>query len=238
MNTKASSKDFFSIIQSRLDGRVCVDIGIRIILGIFFAFSAGAYGQNALREIQQLHETGFNLATFSKGLAIFAVSLYSLTIACLYVVRSRPTNKFAGWWPCLAALLGGFMGMGLLFFKPSTELPIILQILASLLVLLGNGLTAYILTCLGRSFSILPESRKLVVSGPYKRIRHPLYLVEALATVGALINFWSIGAILLVSVQFIFQFVRMHYEEKVLSAQFPEYQEYAQRTFRLIPGIY
>jgi len=39
-------------------------------------------------------------------------------------------------------------------------------------------------------------------------------------------------------VHFFFQVRRMVNEEKVLSATFPEYREYAQRTPRMIPGVW
>lgn len=215
-----------------------LDRGVRLILALFFAFSAGVYGQNAIHELHHLEVSQFNFATLSNGLAICAVSLYSLTIACLYVMRHRPTNKFAGWWPSFSALLGGFLGMGLILFPQRHDLSLPIQILGSLLVFIGMGLTAVILTQLGRSFSILPESRKLVMRGAYKYMRHPLYLVEAIATFGMLINFWSLGAVVLVTTQFLFQFVRMHFEEKVLCENFPEYKDYASHTARLIPGLY
>jgi protein-S-isoprenylcysteine O-methyltransferase Ste14 len=38
--------------------------------------------------------------------------------------------------------------------------------------------------------------------------------------------------------QFALQLARIRYEERVLRATFPEYDEYAKRTWRLIPGIY
>ena len=34
------------------------------------------------------------------------------------------------------------------------------------------------------------------------------------------------------------QLTRMHYEERALTAAFPEYTTYAARTKRFIPGIY
>ena len=91
---------------------------------------------------------------------------------------------------------------------------------------------------LGRSFSILPEGRELVTGGPYRFIRHPLYLAEAFATIGAMIHFLSPAAVALVAAQFLLQFARMHYEEKVLRETFPDYVKYSRRTARLIPGIY
>jgi protein-S-isoprenylcysteine O-methyltransferase Ste14 len=41
-----------------------------------------------------------------------------------------------------------------------------------------------------------------------------------------------------VAAQFAVQLWRMHEEEKVLEAQFPEYSEYRARTARLVPGVY
>ena len=35
-----------------------------------------------------------------------------------------------------------------------------------------------------------------------------------------------------------FQLLRIHYEEKVLAAAFPEYRSYAAGRARLIPGVY
>jgi protein-S-isoprenylcysteine O-methyltransferase Ste14 len=69
-------------------------------------------------------------------------------------------------------------------------------------------------------------------------VRHPLYLAEAVAALGALINFLSAWALVLVAVQIALQMVRIHYEERVLRETFPEYESYARRTARLIPGVY
>ncbi|MGB9153552.1 MAG: isoprenylcysteine carboxylmethyltransferase family protein [Alphaproteobacteria bacterium] len=69
-------------------------------------------------------------------------------------------------------------------------------------------------------------------------VRHPLYLAEAIAALGVVINFLSPWALILVAVQLALQIVRIHYEEKVLKENFPEYEEYAKKTWRLIPGIY
>jgi len=224
--------------KAKVDSSLLIDYIIRAALGVFFAFSAGIYYRNALAAFHSAATDDLNAASLSLGFSIFASALYTMMIACLYILRHRPINKFVGIWPSVAAVLGGFLMFGLVWFPPRTDLPIEWQVIGSCLILVGNVFAAYVLTKLGRSFSILPEGRALVVIGPYKIIRHPLYAAEVISSLGTMILFLSVGAISLVVLQTVLQFVRMHYEEKVLSQTFPEYKAYAKRTWRLIPGIY
>ena len=224
-------------MQSQTEHRA-IDLAIRALLSLTFAFSAGVCFKNAIHLLQSVDPGQIDLHMLGRALSVLAIGLYTLMIGCLYVLRLRPASRAAGAWPCAAAILGGFLMSGLLLLNPRGDLPFAAQIAACLLVLVGNGFAILILLRLGRSFSILPESRKLVTSGPYKIVRHPLYLAEAVATLGALINFLSIWALALVAVQITLQLVRIHYEERVLRETFPEYDDYARRTARLIPGVY
>jgi protein-S-isoprenylcysteine O-methyltransferase Ste14 len=69
-------------------------------------------------------------------------------------------------------------------------------------------------------------------------VRHPLYLTEEIAVIGLFIQFASAWAILLLALQIGFQLRRMHNEERVLTANYPEYGVYRQTTARLIPRVY
>jgi protein-S-isoprenylcysteine O-methyltransferase Ste14 len=90
---------------------------------------------------------------------------------------------------------------------------------------------------LGKSFSIMPEARKLVTSGPYAYARHPLYAVEIITIIGTAVQFtppWSwIIALIVVGLLW----VRSNYEEQVLEAAYPEYGAYRAKTARFIPGV-
>ena len=56
--------------------------------------------------------------------------------------------------------------------------------LASVLIFLGDVIAFWALLYLRRSFSIMAEVRDLQLRGPYRWIRHPMYLGEILATLG------------------------------------------------------
>jgi diacylglycerol kinase len=109
---------------------------------------------------------------------------------------------------------------------------------AGAVLLAGNYLCVVALLHLGRSISIMAEARKLVTGGPYAVVRHPLYLAEQIAIVGVFLQFLSWQAALILLLHFVFQVRRMINEERVLADSFAEYGDYAERTSRLIPGIW
>jgi hypothetical protein len=68
-------------------------------------------------------------------------------------------------------------------------------------------------------------------------VRHPVYVAEAIGTIGMTIGHWSLAAICLAAAQTALQLIRVRYEERVLSDEFPEYAEYAKTTPRFIPKL-
>jgi len=107
-------------------------------------------------------------------------------------------------------------------------------------LMLGAGLLFAIASVafLGRCFGVLPDVRGLVTRGPYRLVRHPLYLGELTAALGIVIGAqrWA-PALAAWLVCLGLQLVRTRYEERSLRAEFPEYAPYADRTKRLIPGL-
>ena len=186
-----------------------------------------------VREWQALEATRGTLAVT----AHVATMLFLALIAAMTLARRRPVRKAEGWLPRGAALAGVLLLYALLLLPRAAPEP--LWDGASLaLVLAGSGLCSIALLQLGRSLSVMPEARRLVTAGLYARIRHPLYLAEAIAALGALLQYRSGAALALVAVQFGVQLWRMQEEEKVLLAAFPDYAPYRARTARLIPGVY
>ena len=76
----------------------------------------------------------------------------------------------------------------------------------------------------------MAESRQLVTSGPYRFVRHPIYAAEEIAAIGIFMQFASVWTALLLAAQIAFQLRRMHNEEAVLRASFPQYEAYRRST--------
>jgi protein-S-isoprenylcysteine O-methyltransferase Ste14 len=162
---------------------------------------------------------------------------FVILLAIMAVVRGRATGKARGVEPRISALVGTFLVYAVVLF-PRRELSVGGEIAATALILLGTTLAAYVLTQLGRSFSVMAETRRLVTTGVYRIVRHPLYVAEEIAAIGLVIQFLSYWTLLLLAVHIGFQLRRMRNEEVVLIRTFPEYDAYRAKTARLIPGIY
>jgi protein-S-isoprenylcysteine O-methyltransferase Ste14 len=90
---------------------------------------------------------------------------------------------------------------------------------------------------LGRCFGVLPEARGLVTRGPYRFVRHPVYLGEIGACVGLAIAAPALANAAALALLVAAQSVRMRLEERALTRAFPDYVKYAAQTPRLVPRL-
>jgi protein-S-isoprenylcysteine O-methyltransferase Ste14 len=112
-----------------------------------------------------------------------------------------------------------------------------LVLVADIVATVGLAYSVWGLAYLRRSFSIIPEARRLVTGGPYSLSRHPVYLGEIVTAIGvnlATAGLWGALAI----VYFITcELLRIRFEERVLAQAFPdEYPAYARRVSRYLPN--
>ena len=179
------------------------------------------------RGTQQYIDIASHLATF-----IFLVLVLTLTL-----LRYKPKETAQGWEPRVSALLGTFLSLSLVAL-PIMDLGPTIRIVAIAFVLIGTLLSIYALAWLGQSFSIFAQARQLVTAGPYTVVRHPLYVCEQIAMIGIVLLCFSPWAIVIATVQWMFQLRRMTNEERVLKATFPEYATYAAKTPKIIPRLF
>jgi protein-S-isoprenylcysteine O-methyltransferase Ste14 len=86
----------------------------------------------------------------------------------------------------------------------------------------------------------IEEDHRLITTGVFRHIRHPIYSGGVLGVVGFYVAFRSVVMLALVStLYFIVIRHRLNFEEEMLVEEFgDEYREYMARTKRLIPYIY
>jgi protein-S-isoprenylcysteine O-methyltransferase Ste14 len=89
--------------------------------------------------------------------------------------------------------------------------------LGLMLVLLGACLGFASLLSLGRWFGVWPAFRGLATRGPYRLVRHPMYLAYVLGDIGYNLYEYNLGTVLLVIAGWSSLFYRIRAEERILS---------------------
>ncbi|HKB95649.1 MAG TPA: isoprenylcysteine carboxylmethyltransferase family protein [Rhizomicrobium sp.] len=168
--------------------------------------------------------------------SLLAAAAFDLLLVYLLLVRDRPVARSKGVMPRFFGFAGTFMGIGILQL-PVAPLSLPMQMLAAALIGFGSLGSFLVLWRLGKSFSIMPEARKLVTSGPYAHARHPLYAVEMITIMGTALQFAAPWSWVIALVVLALLWIRSHFEEQVLAENFPEYAAYRTRTKRFIPGV-
>jgi protein-S-isoprenylcysteine O-methyltransferase Ste14 len=168
------------------------------------------------------------------GLATLAVAV----VAMIHATLRRPSREEGSAsrylrWTVLLPATALFLGVGFALWRP---LPLLLSAAVRLAVLLlgtsiflaGLGLYLWGMATLGAMFAPstgfgvrLQAEHRLVTSGPFSRVRHPMYLAVILSFFGGLLLFrtWTM---LVFAVCMLGLVVRARREEALLAAEFGE----------------
>jgi protein-S-isoprenylcysteine O-methyltransferase Ste14 len=171
------------------------------------------------------------------GVLILPGLVQELLIAVSFLVRGRARSAAPGWTSRAVAYVNSFLVMVFILLaarvRPEWLRPTpneALRWAGAVLWLAGAVLCIWPLWSLRRSFSLEPEARTLVTSGPYRLARHPIYTVYLLINAGILLRHLTLPFDLVLAVWVALLLVRIRYEEGVLMAAFPEYPEYRRRV--------
>jgi protein-S-isoprenylcysteine O-methyltransferase Ste14 len=106
------------------------------------------------------------------------------------------------------------------------------------LVMLGACLSFASLLSLGRWFGVWPALRGLETRGPYRFVRHPMYLGYVLADIGYNLYEYNFGTVLLVISGWASLIYRIRAEERMLSQDAGWSSYVASVRYRLLPGLW
>jgi protein-S-isoprenylcysteine O-methyltransferase Ste14 len=112
------------------------------------------------------------------------------------------------------------------------------QALADVLLTCGMIWAVWSLRYLDRNLSVLAQARDVVVRGPYRWMRHPLYVGELVSLFGLCIAANSYPALALWIAMCGLQIYRAVREEQVLLQACPAYRSYQSRTAALLPRVW
>jgi len=111
-------------------------------------------------------------------------------------------------------------------------------LLAALFMIGGIALQIFAKLALRFSFGVAPANRGLIVSGPYRFVRHPIYLAYFMSEVGFLLLNPTLWNLSLYVISLALQLARIQAEERLLSRD-PAFAAFRDKVrFRLLPGLW
>jgi len=138
-------------------------------------------------------------------------------------------------------LIAGFLIPGFDFRYQWSNIPVFVVLLADALVLTGYAVFLFVMKAnsfLSRTVEVEQEQR-LITTGPYSLVRHPMYfgvLLMFLFAPVALGSWWALFPFIPMPVILILRIIS---EERVLQENLPGYGDYMKKVpFRMIPGLW
>jgi protein-S-isoprenylcysteine O-methyltransferase Ste14 len=142
----------------------------------------------------------------------------------------------------VAALIW-FLAIGLDWRYHASGIPAALQALGWAMLLISTGFIMWVMR--ENSFAApvvklqTERGHRVVSSGPYAFVRHPMYSGSILFFVGAALLLGSWWGVVLSPLFAVLFGIRSGIEERTLLAGLPDYADYAARVrYRLVPGLW
>lgn len=128
-----------------------------------------------------------------------------------------------------------FTELGRRFVKPDAQISAI----GVAITALGVGLAIWARWHLGENWSAtvtVKAGHELIVSGPYRAVRHPIYTGMLTAMAGTALALGEIRGLIASGITIVAFYFKARKEERYMTSEFGEtYRAYAQRTGMLVP---
>jgi len=152
------------------------------------------------------------------GIAIVILFPVEIFIVILYIINPA--------WLSLAFLM----------------VPELLRWIGLILTIVTIPIVVWVHQTLGRAYSYALETKSeqsLITSGPFSRMRHPLYSAHNIFNLGMILLTLNIPLIIFAIFGIPLTYARMRDEERMMVEQFgEEYEEYIHRTGRIFPRLF
>jgi len=149
--------------------------------------------------------------------------------------KNQNHSPFIAW----SLVLIQFTSAAYLFLSGSVIAVAPLLVLLQVLGLL-TGVWAILSMRIG-NFNITPNIKsgsKLIMSGPYRYIRHPMYAALLMLTLAIVVDSFSIQKMIAWLILLTDLLIKLSYEERLLRKEREAYAVYATKTKRLLPFIF
>jgi len=256
-----------TLAKLKRDGAPIVVFGAIVSAKIYSLWSYVTGNPNLwmmLRDIGTIDEYGrgasYYLTNELSYLLYFVTAVaFDVLVFYSFIVRGEAKSRPEGPWENLFPLITVFvpvLGFTVLFFPPvrqyvpgySAEFLAMLKqvtpmygfyknMLGVTIGFTGAALSIWAISYLKKSFGLRAAVRKLVTSGPYARIRHPLYVGEIIHIFGIAILSGTPVGLYLFAFAVALQVVRASIEERKFLRTLPEYEEYMSQTGFLWPRL-
>jgi protein-S-isoprenylcysteine O-methyltransferase Ste14 len=192
-----------------------------------------------------------------RGWAFIAVFAAATTIPSLYLAATNPAalqrrmqaGPAAESRPLQRAIITiAFLSMGAMIVVSALDyrfgwssVPVVVSVVGDVLV--GVGLLIAMITTIQNGYAAanvkVESGQKVVSTGLYGLVRHPMYFGNVVLMIGVPLALGSYWALLFVIPGLAVLATRILDEEKLLSLELAGYHEYVQRVhYRLVPGVW
>lgn len=175
-------------------------------------------------------------AFLAKGDPADVIVLLSEGMVVFFILIRRMTNavsfRFLDW----AIALGGTAAALLVRPSPTSSLAPIG--ISTLLMLAGLGMQVSAKVFLNRSFGLVAANRGVMIAGPYRLVRHPMYAGYILTFVGFWLANPSLWNLAIYAIAISAMIYRVQAEETILGRD-PAYRAFAAAVpYRLVPRVF